>query len=170
MESLDQDASKQGRIDAIDADEEITLVSVHDVNVSAGEEVFVAEQEVAEEVVGVINTAKLIIDAAQYSVAGDIVSATNAATTVSTATTTTATIKIVDDITLAQALKEMKSTKPKKKGDKGKGLLIEHVKPMKKKDQIRLDEETALNLHAEFDKEERLAREKAKKKKKPILP
>ncbi|GJV88568.1 putative ribonuclease H-like domain-containing protein [Tanacetum coccineum] len=34
------DASKQGRIDAIDADEEITLVSVHDVNVSAGEEVF----------------------------------------------------------------------------------------------------------------------------------
>ncbi|GJZ76536.1 hypothetical protein Tco_0641208 [Tanacetum coccineum] len=63
-ESLGEDASKQGRIDAIDADEEITLVSVHDVNVSAGEEVF--------------------------------------------ATT-------VDDITLAQVLEEMKSTKPKKK-------------------------------------------------------
>ncbi|GKB59924.1 putative reverse transcriptase domain-containing protein, partial [Tanacetum coccineum] len=39
-ESLGEDESKQGRIDAIDADEEITLVSVHDVNVSAGEEVF----------------------------------------------------------------------------------------------------------------------------------
>ncbi|GJX35031.1 retrovirus-related pol polyprotein from transposon TNT 1-94 [Tanacetum coccineum] len=39
-ESLGEDASKQGRIDAIDADEEITQVSVHDVNVSAGEEVF----------------------------------------------------------------------------------------------------------------------------------
>ncbi|GJZ14053.1 hypothetical protein Tco_0549283 [Tanacetum coccineum] len=39
-ESLGEDASKQGRIDAIDVDEEITLVSVHDVNVSAGEEVF----------------------------------------------------------------------------------------------------------------------------------
>ncbi|GJW74702.1 hypothetical protein Tco_0134072 [Tanacetum coccineum] len=39
-ESLGKDASKQGRIDAIDADEEITMVSVHDVNVSAGEEVF----------------------------------------------------------------------------------------------------------------------------------
>ncbi|GJZ10385.1 hypothetical protein Tco_0545144 [Tanacetum coccineum] len=134
-ESLGEDASKQGRIDAIDADEEITLVSVHDVNVSAGEEVF--------------------------------------------ATT-------VDDITLAQVLEEMKSTKPKKKGvviqelgestttissqlssqqsqDKGKGILIEPVKPMKKKDLIRLDEETALNLQAEFDEEERLAREKAKK-------
>ncbi|GJZ03351.1 putative reverse transcriptase domain-containing protein [Tanacetum coccineum] len=181
-ESLGEDASKQGRIDAIDADEEITLVSVHDVNVSAGEEVFVAEQEVAEEVVGVINTAKLIIDAAQDSAAGDIVSAASAATTVSTATTTTATIKTVDDITLAQALEEMKSTKPKKKGvviqelgestttissqqsqEKGKGILIEPVKPMKKKDQIRLDEETALNLQAEFNEEERLAREKAEK-------
>ncbi|GKB17345.1 hypothetical protein Tco_0851268 [Tanacetum coccineum] len=81
---------------------------------------------------------------------------------------------------------EMKSKKPKKKGvviqelgestttissqlssqqsqDKGKGILIEPVKPMNKKDLIRLDEETALNLQAEFDKEERLAREKAEK-------
>ncbi|GJU04981.1 putative ribonuclease H-like domain-containing protein [Tanacetum coccineum] len=130
-ESLGEDASKQGRIDAIDADGEITLVSVHDVNVSAGEEVF----------------------------------------------TTT-----VDDITLAQVLEEMKSTKPKKKGiviqelvestttiasqqsqDKGKGILIEPVKPMNKKNQIRLDEETALNLQAEFDEEERLARKNAEK-------
>ncbi|GKF23851.1 hypothetical protein Tco_0076173, partial [Tanacetum coccineum] len=102
----------------------------HDVNVSADGEVFVAEQEVAKEVVGVIDTAKLIIDAAQD---------------------------------------KMKSTKPKKKGiaiqelgestttissqlssqqsqDKGKWILIEHVKPVKKKDQISLDEETALNL------------------------
>ncbi|GJV66226.1 retrovirus-related pol polyprotein from transposon TNT 1-94 [Tanacetum coccineum] len=63
-ESLGEDASKQERIDAIDADKEITIVSVHDVNVSANEEVFVVEQEVAEEVVRVINTAKLIIDAA----------------------------------------------------------------------------------------------------------
>ncbi|GJS97000.1 hypothetical protein Tco_0803968 [Tanacetum coccineum] len=149
-ESLGEDASKQERIDAINADEEITLVSVHDVNIFAGEEVFVAEQEVAgemevvEEVVEVINTAKLIIDDAQ-------VSAASAATTVSAATTTTATIKIVDDITLAQAFEEMKSIKPKKK------------KPINKKDQIRLDEETTLNLQAKFDEEERLAREKVKK-------
>ncbi|GKF60759.1 hypothetical protein Tco_0177545, partial [Tanacetum coccineum] len=134
-ESLGEDASKQGRINAIDADEEITLVSVHDVNVSTGEEVFTT---------------------------------------------------IVDDITLAQVLEEMKSIKPKKKGvviqelgestttissqlssqqshDKGKGILIELVNPMNKKDLIMLDEETALNLQAEFDKEERLAREKAEK-------
>ncbi|GJZ60447.1 hypothetical protein Tco_0616263 [Tanacetum coccineum] len=181
-ESLGNDASKQERIDVIDANEEITLVSVHDVNVFAGEEVFDAKQEVAdkmkvvEEVVEVINTAKQIIDAPQVSAAGDSV-----ATTVSATTTTTA-----DDITLAQTLEEMKSTKPKKKGiviqelgestttiysqlssqqsqEKGKGILIEPVKPIKKKDQIRLDEETALNLQAKFDEEERLAREKAEK-------
>ncbi|GKE52722.1 hypothetical protein Tco_1487878 [Tanacetum coccineum] len=64
-ESLSEDASKQEMIDVIDADEEITLVSVHNVNVSAGEEVFAT---------------------------------------------------IIDDITLAQALMEIKSTKPKEKG------------------------------------------------------
>ncbi|GKF99856.1 hypothetical protein Tco_0301547, partial [Tanacetum coccineum] len=92
----------------------------------------------------------------------------------------------VDDITLAQVLEKMKSTKAKKKGvvikelgeftttissqlslqqsqDKGKGILIEPVKPMNKKDLIRLDKETALKLQAEFDDEERLAREKAEK-------
>ncbi|GJT61028.1 hypothetical protein Tco_1004561 [Tanacetum coccineum] len=166
------------RVDAINAIEEITLVSVHDMNVSAVE-------EVTKEVVKVINTAKLINVVAQVSDVGDIVSAASVATTVSAATTTTATINIVDDITLAQALKEMKSTKPKKKGiviqemgesttiissqlssqqshDKVKGILIE---PVKKKDKILLDEETAFNLQAEFDEEERLAREKAEKEK-----
>ncbi|GKD29121.1 retrovirus-related pol polyprotein from transposon TNT 1-94 [Tanacetum coccineum] len=171
-ESLGEDASKQGRIDASDADKEITLVSVHD------------EMEVDEEVVEVINTTKLIIDVAQVSAAGDKVSAASAATTVSAATTTTATT--VDNITLAQALEEMKSTKPKTKGvviqelgestttkssqlslqqshDKFKGIWIEPVKLMKKKDQISFDEETALKLQVEFDEEERLAREKAEK-------
>ncbi|GKC18762.1 hypothetical protein Tco_1020912 [Tanacetum coccineum] len=143
-ESLGEDASKQGRINDIDADKENTLVSVYDVNVSAVEEV--------------------------------------------DATKTTATIKAVDDITLAEVLEEIKSTKPKKKGvviqelgestttissqqseEKGKGILIKPMKPMNKKNQIRLNEETALNLQAEFNEEERLAREKAEKKK-LILP
>ncbi|GJT58855.1 hypothetical protein Tco_1002388 [Tanacetum coccineum] len=118
------------------------------------------------------------------SVAGDKVSTASAATTVSTATTTTATT--IDDITLAKVLEGMKSTKPKNKGiviqemgkstttissqlssqqsqDKGKGILIEPMEPLKKKDQIRLVEDLALNLQAEFDEEERLAREKSEK-------
>ncbi|GJZ69181.1 hypothetical protein Tco_0632731 [Tanacetum coccineum] len=168
-ESLGEDASKQGRINAIDADEEITLVSVQDdadkemfdVDALNGEEVFVAgkNENVVEEVV----------DAAQVS---------TAATTVTITT---------EEITLAQALEALKTSKPKVKGivfqepgkstttttissqqsqDKGKGIMIEEpVKPMKKKVQIMLDEEVALKLQAEFDEEERLAREKAKKEK-----
>nr|GEX28112.1 putative ribonuclease H-like domain-containing protein [Tanacetum cinerariifolium] len=163
-----------------------------------GKEVFVAEHEVVvkrvndevnvvKEVVKVINTAKLIINATQDSVAGDIVSIANATTTISAATTKTTTITTDGDITLAQALKEIKSTKPKQKWiiiqelgkstttkssqqsqDKGKELLIEPViepmKPIKRKDQIRLDEEAGLKLQDAFDKEERLVKEKAKKR------
>ncbi|GJT23736.1 hypothetical protein Tco_0893673 [Tanacetum coccineum] len=50
--------------------------------------------------------------------------------------------------------------------NKGKGIMIEEpVNPMKKKDQVSFDEEVALKLQAEFDEEERLAREKLKKEK-----
>ncbi|GKC94443.1 hypothetical protein Tco_1159885, partial [Tanacetum coccineum] len=44
--------------------------------------------------------------------------------------------------------------------DKGKGILVEEPVKPKKKDLIRLDEEFASKLQAEFDEEERLAREK----------
>ncbi|GJX33753.1 putative ribonuclease H-like domain-containing protein [Tanacetum coccineum] len=88
----------------------------------------------------------------------------------------------IDDITIgSRATYGKKSTNPRKgvviqelgestttissqqSQDKGKGILIEPVKPMKKKDLIRLDEEAALKLQAEFDEEERLAREKVEK-------
>ncbi|GKG44060.1 hypothetical protein Tco_0483153, partial [Tanacetum coccineum] len=87
-ESLGEDASKQGRINAFDADEEITLVNVQivdeemfDVNVIDGEEVFVAEQEVAT---------KEKYD--EVNVVEEVVEVINTATTVGAATTTTATI------------------------------------------------------------------------------
>ncbi|GJU89196.1 hypothetical protein Tco_1301619 [Tanacetum coccineum] len=44
--------------------------------------------------------------------------------------------------------------------DKGKGKMVEPKKPLKKKDQISFDKETAKRLQAEFDEEARLAREK----------
>ncbi|GJW41364.1 hypothetical protein Tco_0067209 [Tanacetum coccineum] len=170
-ESLGEDASKQGRINAIDADEYITLVNVQnvdeemfDVDALDGEEVIVAGQNK--------NVVEEVVDATQVSTA---------------ATTVTITI---EEITLAQALEALKTSKPKVKGivfqetgkskttkstptissqqsqDKGKGIMIEKpIKPMKKKVQIMLDEEVALKLQAEFDKEERLAREKVEKEK-----
>ncbi|GKC03716.1 hypothetical protein Tco_0995326 [Tanacetum coccineum] len=147
-DSLGENASKQERrINAIDADEDITLVNVQydaeifDVNTLTGDEVF-AEQEVAAKDVNLT----------------------------------------IDEVTLAQALASLKSVKPKVKGvviqepsttktttissqqpsqDKGKGIMVEEpIKTMKKKDLIRLDEETAKRLQAEFYEEERLAREK----------
>ncbi|GJX08241.1 hypothetical protein Tco_0196173 [Tanacetum coccineum] len=64
----------------------------------------------------------------------------------------------IDEVTLAQELAALKNVKSK---DKGKGIMVEEpVKTIKKKDLIRLDEETAKRLQAEFDEEERLAREK----------
>ncbi|GKD24319.1 hypothetical protein Tco_1230533 [Tanacetum coccineum] len=47
--------------------------------------------------------------------------------------------------------------------DKGKGILVEPEKPLKKKDQLKLYEEIALKLQAEIDEEERIARAKEKK-------
>ncbi|GJY37187.1 hypothetical protein Tco_0422565 [Tanacetum coccineum] len=57
---------------------------------------------------------------------------------------------------------------PKPPQDKDKGIMIEEpvveqVKPMKRLEQIRLDEELAFKLQAEEEEEERLAREKAQK-------
>ncbi|GJV44376.1 hypothetical protein Tco_1428912 [Tanacetum coccineum] len=83
----------------------------------------------------------------------------------------------VDEVTLAQALAALKSTKPKagkvmlqepksrvKVQDKGKGKMVEPKKlKMKKKDQTSLDEELAFKLQAEEEEEERLAREKAQR-------
>ncbi|GKA74049.1 hypothetical protein Tco_0780351 [Tanacetum coccineum] len=122
------------------------------VNVLNGKEVFVAGQNE--------NVVEELVDTAQVSTA---------------ATTVTITTK---EITLAQALEALKTSKPKVKGivfqepgksttttissqqsqDKSKGITIEElVKPMKKKDQTSFDEEVALKLQAEFDEEERLA-------------
>ncbi|GJV36254.1 hypothetical protein Tco_1408731 [Tanacetum coccineum] len=167
-----EDASKQGmKIHDIDADEDIILENVHDANMFRvhdldGDEVFV---ETEEPVV-------------------------NAATTTSTIPVSAAKDLSDVDMTLAQALAELKSTKPKAvttaatttttavtrpkaKGlviqeqeqastpitsskDKGKGIMVEEPLKMKKKDQVLFDEQEAIRLQAQFDEEERIAREK----------
>ncbi|GJW09531.1 hypothetical protein Tco_1575358 [Tanacetum coccineum] len=138
-----------------------------DVNVLYGEEVFVAEQEVAAN--KEYDEVNVVEEVAQVSTAGNVVSTAGDATTVSAATTTTATITNVDDITLAQALTEIKSIKPKDKGvvieelgesirtiysqlssqqlqDKGKWLLIELAK-------IDADHQLAKRLQAQEQEE-----------------
>ncbi|GKF11556.1 hypothetical protein Tco_0049482, partial [Tanacetum coccineum] len=183
-ESLgEEDASKLGRkIDDIDVDEGITLVDktaenqgrfndeiMFDVSDLVGEEVFVAKK------------------GAPDSKKDDVVSSAGVATTVS-ADATKVTIT-PEEITLAQALQELKIAKPKSKGivfkepvesttitptpipskiqDKGKGIMEEPEKPTKRKDQIRHDGEMALKLQAqmqaELEEEERLEREKRRR-------
>nr|GEV98542.1 hypothetical protein [Tanacetum cinerariifolium] len=171
-QNLGEDASKQGKIEAINADEDITLVNdqddakLFDVTNLHGEEVFVAEedvdkevndeiQKVVEEVVEDINTAKLIIDVAQVNVASEV-NAANIATTNSAAATIT-----INEVTLGKALIELKASKPKVKEDKGKGIMVEELVKPKNKEKIRPDEEAALKLQDEFEEEHKLAREKA---------
>ncbi|GKD40333.1 hypothetical protein Tco_1260540, partial [Tanacetum coccineum] len=112
-----------------------------------------------------------------------------AATTVSTASTILVSAAIITDveITLAQALAELKSTKPKAKGivihehvqaptptvssqqlsqvnvqDNGKGKMVkpEHVKKMSKKDLLRLDEELAFKLQLKKEERRKACRKK----------
>nr|GEW54108.1 hypothetical protein [Tanacetum cinerariifolium] len=185
--SLGKDASKQERkIQDINVDEGITFVNetaenqgrfndqedadmLFDVTDDLrGEEVFVAKQNE--------NVVEKEVDDAQVQV--------NTATITPTI--------LIDEVTLAQALAELKHTKCKaeakgivfheleesttttttiilksKSQDTGKAIMIEEHVKLKKKDQIMLDEEVALKLQAElqaeFGKEKRLAREKAQK-------
>nr|GEX80053.1 hypothetical protein [Tanacetum cinerariifolium] len=57
-----------------------------------------------------------------------------------------------EELTLAQALKELKTSKPKSH-DKGKGIMLEEPVKPKKKDQIRLDKEAAKILQAQEQEE-----------------
>ncbi|GKC84412.1 hypothetical protein Tco_1140129, partial [Tanacetum coccineum] len=173
-----EDVSKQGRkINDIDADAEITLVDetqgrygdedmfgVHDLD---GDEVVVGS-----EVTDKAGEKRNIVEEA----------------VVVTVPVSAATITNVE-LTLAQTLAELKSARHKTKGvvmqepsestrptvslqlpsqakgqgskDKGKAKMIEPERPLKKKDQIKFDEEEALRLQVKFDEEDRLAREKA---------
>ncbi|GJZ08055.1 hypothetical protein Tco_0542338 [Tanacetum coccineum] len=158
---LGEDASKQGRINTIDADEDITMVNdqdgaaMFDVNTLTGDEVL-AESEVTVKDVNLsvyevtLAQAVAALKSAKVLEKGDVIeepsvpaSTVSASTKDSAATTTTATIP-----TLRKGIVFQES---------------EPEKPMKKKELIRLDEEIASKLQAKFDEEVRLAREKAKK-------
>ncbi|GKB09421.1 hypothetical protein Tco_0837733 [Tanacetum coccineum] len=178
-----EDASKQGRkIGDIDVDKGITLVNktaenqgrftdedMFGVNDLDGDEVIVDNVDVvkiAEETVNVAATTILVSIASTIPVSAAITVITDV------------------EITLAQALAELKTAKPKAKGivmqepgesttikpqqqhskDKGKAIMEEPEKPLKKKDQIRFDEEVALKLQAqmqaELEEEDKLARQR----------
>nr|GEW80856.1 putative ribonuclease H-like domain-containing protein [Tanacetum cinerariifolium] len=185
-ESLgEEDASKQGmNIADIDADKEITLVdeTIEDQGRFDDQEMFdtrvLDDEEVVEKVV-----ADKEISVVEEVNDGSITTPINAAATTTTAVATP-TISM-DEIILAKALIEIKTSRPKTKGIvmqepsekstptpivssqqsskvhyKSKEIMVEEPLKMKKNDQISFDKQEAQRLQAEFDEEERLAREK----------
>ncbi|GKG08828.1 hypothetical protein Tco_0334660, partial [Tanacetum coccineum] len=137
-----------GRYDA-----DTNMFGVHDID---GDEVFV---ETEEPVINAATTTSSIpvSTADPVTTAGEVV--------------TTASVEIPDELTLAQTLIEIKSAKPKAEEqvstptpivsssqllqakDKGKEKMVEPEKPLKKKDQIAMDEEIARNLEAQLQAE-----------------
>ncbi|GJV44720.1 hypothetical protein Tco_1429256 [Tanacetum coccineum] len=156
-EDLGEDASKQRRrIHDIDADEDITLVNddneMFDVGTLTGDEVL-AEKVVASKDVNLsVDEVTLAQALAALKSAKD-----------STATTTTATIPtprkgiVFQELgtTTTTIISSQKSSQANVQ-DKGKGKMVEPEKPMKKKELIRLDEEIASKLQAEFDEEAKI--------------
>ncbi|GJW97056.1 hypothetical protein Tco_0178864, partial [Tanacetum coccineum] len=132
-ESLGEDAYKQGSINSIDVDEDITLVNdqddadMFDVNTLTA---LVALKSVKPKVkANVVDEPSIPVSAASTKV--------SAATTITTAIIPTPRKGIV-------------STE------------LEPEKPLKKKNQINFDEQEAIRLQAEFDEDDRLVREKDK--------
>ncbi|GJY31707.1 hypothetical protein Tco_0415202 [Tanacetum coccineum] len=193
-----EDASKQWRkIHDIDVDEDITLDSTHfDIDPDMFGVHDLKGDEVVVEHMDALAGEKVFVAEQSEKVVNNVVSTTevNAATTTSTIPVSTAKDLTDVDMTLAQALEELKNLKPKvvttaatttttvvispkAKGlviqeqeqvftpitsskDKGKGIMVEEPLKMKKKDQVLFDEQEAIRLQAQFDKEERIAREK----------
>nr|GEU91590.1 hypothetical protein [Tanacetum cinerariifolium] len=183
------DASKQEKsIADIDQDEGITLVN--------DQEMFGVQDLISEEVVLDTTTGKNVEQVTK--VAGKKDSAADPVTTggevvttageVTSAAITTQQISM-DELTLAKALIDIKTSKPKAKGivmkepskkptptpkvssqklskekDKGRAIMVEPKKPLKKKDKITFDEQVARDLEAKIQaalaEEARLARQK----------
>ncbi|GJR47088.1 putative ribonuclease H-like domain-containing protein [Tanacetum coccineum] len=185
-EGLDEEgASKQGRIDDIDANGDIYLVNVHrdedmfGVNDLEGDEV-VVETEVASKDVNLsvdeVTLAQALAALKSAKPKADKVMLQEPEQ--GTITTTTAAIIVTAASTRPKAKglvihEEEQATTPTvssqqpsqvKVQDKGKGIMEEPEKPTKRKDQIRHDEEVAQRLQAqmqaELEEEDRLVRQR----------
>ncbi|GJX03771.1 hypothetical protein Tco_0189687 [Tanacetum coccineum] len=167
---MSKDASKQGsRINVIDADDEITLVSVQDdvdaemfdVGTLIGDEVFAKQEVVAKGVnltVDEVTLAQALaaLKSVKPKVKMDVIKEPSVPVSAASA------LKNLGTPTIRRSSQQPSHAKVQ---DKGKGKMVEPepVKPTKKKVQIMLDEEIALKLQAEIDEEERIARAEEEK-------
>ncbi|GJW77021.1 putative ribonuclease H-like domain-containing protein [Tanacetum coccineum] len=156
-----------------------------DVSDLVGKEVFVAEQGVSDKDVNLSVNEVILAQAVAALKSAKVQEKVNVVeepsesiTTTPTLTTTTVATTITTTSTRPKAkglviYEEEQATTPTissqqpsqaKIQDKGKAKMIkpEPVKKLSKKDQLKLDEEVAQRLQAEFDEQERIEREKAK--------
>nr|GEU97279.1 ribonuclease H-like domain-containing protein [Tanacetum cinerariifolium] len=152
-------ANKGRMIDDLDRDEGVALMD-DEVAEKKAKDAQEDEPEV-QEVVEVVTTAKLItevVDAASESVS--TASATTAA--VPAATITDAPVRVAaastrrrKGVVIRDPEKESTAKTPAetKSKDKGKGIMVEEPKPMKKKQQVKMDKEYARKLHEELNKD-----------------
>ncbi|GKC69590.1 hypothetical protein Tco_1115473, partial [Tanacetum coccineum] len=142
-----EDASKQGRkIDDLDSDAEVTLVDetqemnddnlMFDTNVLEEQEKDVAEKETLIE-----------IKAAKPKVV------TSAATTTTTTRPKARGVVVQEPSEFKTTSLSLQASQLPQDKDKGKGIMVEPEVPVKKKDQLALDEEMARNLEAQLQAE-----------------
>nr|GFD42539.1 hypothetical protein [Tanacetum cinerariifolium] len=114
-----------------------------------------------QEVVKVVTTAKLITDVvtaatSQVSASSATISAAKPSIPAAAPTVVVAYTRRIKGVIIRDSEEELSSKIPAetpKLKDKGKGILIETPKPIKKKDQIKLDAEYARKLHEEINKD-----------------
>nr|GFB23382.1 hypothetical protein [Tanacetum cinerariifolium] len=141
-------AKKQAEIYHLDLDHPSKVLSMQE------------DESEVQEVVEVVTTAKLITDvvtaASQVSAANATISAAKPSIHVAAPTVVAAYTRRRKGVIIRDPEEELSSKTPAetpKLKDKGKGILIETPKTMKKKDQIKLDAEYARKLHEEINKD-----------------
>ncbi|GKF07392.1 hypothetical protein Tco_0041616, partial [Tanacetum coccineum] len=155
-----EDPSKQGRnIADIDQDENVTLIDESQGNLN-DEDMFGVNDLHGEEVI-VEDIAAPIIPVTTAEI---VTAITTVATSVTTAPITRPKTKGVVIQEPSETITRKTIAQPPTSKDKGKVIIIEPEKPLKKKDQVAADEELARQLEAEMQAEiaveERLRRQK----------
>nr|GEY75159.1 hypothetical protein [Tanacetum cinerariifolium] len=149
----DQVQERQAKIYKIDMDHASKVLSMHE------------DEPKVQEVVDVVTTAKLItevVTAASESVTATSITITTVEPQVPAATITAALVRVVVASTRRRKRVVIKDPEEEsttiipsetKSKDKGKGIVVEEPKPMKKKQQVEMDEEYARKLHEELNKD-----------------
>nr|GEW83044.1 hypothetical protein [Tanacetum cinerariifolium] len=151
--SDDQVKGRQAEIYQIDMDHASKVLSIQD------------DEPEVQEVVDVVTTAKLItevVSAASESVTAASTTIVIAEPQVPAAIITAALVRVVAAFTgrrkgvvIKDPEEESTTIIPAdtKSKDKGKGIMVEEPKPLKKKQQVEMDEEYARKLHEELNKD-----------------